>query len=268
VSNETPENSNVAPQGGDDKLMLDLNDQAPPTSSSGGGAMLSGGVFNPNMLDTAGAGGGEGDPASAELFSKPKSPFRGQTLFIGIVLVLGVGVVVGMRQLSLAAAKAGEIFSLDFEPEAEDIESVAKFDRVMRDLERSGRPMQVPVDQVKTSPFTFAFNEEPIEVEPGEDMSLAQLREQQRRAAEEEQRRADEERDRNNQLMTELASLKVQGILGGSTPVARVSGKAVREGDEIGMFRAVKISGRTVVLAADGRYFAIQMGAEPREIER
>jgi len=94
------------------------------------------------------------------------------------------------------------------------------------------------------------------------------MREQQRRAAEEEQRRADEERDRNDQIMRELALLKVQGILGGSTPVARVSGQAVREGDEVGIFRAVKISGRTVVLEIDERYFAIQMGSEPREIER
>ncbi len=265
MSSDTPANNNALPQGDGSKLMLDLNEQAPPTSSAGG-AMLSGGVFNPNMLDSAGQGG-SGDPGG-ELFSKPKSPFRGQTFFIGVVLVLGVGVVAGMRQLSLAAAQAGEMFSLDFQPEAEDVEAIAKFDRVMRDLERSGRPMQVPLDAVKANPFTFSFNDEPIDAEPGEDMSLAQLREQQRRAALEEQRLADVALAREKEILTALDELKVQSVLGGRAPVARVSGEAVREGDQVGMFRAVKISGRTVVLEVDQRYFAIQMGTEPREIER
>ncbi len=266
MSTDTPDSNNTLPPGDDAKMMLDLNDQAPPTSS-GGGAMLSGGVFNPNMLDVA-SPSASGDPASTEIFAKPKSPFRGQTFFIGVVLVLGIGVVAGMRQLSLAAAKAGEMFSLDFQPEAEDIEAIAKFDRVMRDLERSGRPMQVPLDQLKASPFTFSFNDTPIEIESGEDMSMAQLREQQRLAALEEQRLADEALARNEAILSALEALKVQSVLGGRTPVARISGEAVREGDEIGMFRAVKISGRTVVLEVDERYFAIQMGSDPREIER
>lgn len=270
MSSDTPDHTNALPQGDGAKLMLDLNDQAPPTSSDGGGAMIGGGVFNPNMLDTApgASAGGAGDPASGDLFAKPASPFRGQTFFIGAVLVLGIGVVVGMRQLSLAAAKAGEMFSLEFEPEAEDVEAIAKFDRVMRDLERSGRPMQVPLDQLNGSPFTFSFGEEPIEVEAGEDMSMAQLREAQRQAALEEQRRASAVQARNDEIFSALGELKVQSVLGGSTPVARISGEAVREGDELGIFRAVKISGRAVVLEVDGRYFAIPMGGEAREIER
>ena len=267
MSTENNDSISGAPEGENAKLMLDLGEQAPPTSSGGGGAMIAGGVFNPNMLDTAGAPGA-GDPASSELFAKPKSPFRGQTVFIGAVLVLGIGVVVGMRQLSIAAAKAGEMFTLDFKPEAEDVEAIAKFDRVMRDLELSGRPMQVPLDELTSSPFTFSFHEEPIEIEAGEDMTLAQLREAQRQAALEEQRQAAAEEARQSRIMTALANLKVQSVLGGTTPVARVSGEAVREGDELGIFRAVKISGRTVVLEVDSRYFAIQMGAEPREIHR
>lgn len=262
-----PSSHNTLPQGGDSKLMLDLGDQAPPTSSGAGG-MISGGVFNPNMLDTAPGADPAADPAQGDLFAKPKSPLRGQTFFIGVVLVLGVGVVAGMRQLSLAAAKAGELFSLEFKPEAEDVEAIAKFDRVMRDLERSGRPMQVPLDQLKASPFTFTFGEEPIEVEPGEDMSMAQLREAQRQAALEEQRRAAAEQARNEEIFSALGELKVHSVLGGSTPVARIGSDAVREGDELGMFRTVKISGRTVVLEVDGRYFAIPMGGEAREIER
>ncbi len=267
MSTENTDSLNDAPQGENAKLMLDLGEQAPPTSSGSGGGMIAGGVFNPNMLESAGSPG-SGDPASTELFAKPKSPFRGQTFFIGAVLVMGIGVVVGMRQLSIAAAKAGEMYSLDFKPEAEDVEAVAKFDRVMRDLELSGRPMQVPLDKLTKSPFTFSFNDEPVQIEDGEDMSLAQLREAQRQAALEEQRQAAAVEARNNEIMSALAEMKVQSVLGGGTPVARVSGEAVREGDMLGIFRAVKISGRTVVLEVDDRYFAIQMGVEPREIHR
>lgn len=264
---DDPGNTNAPSQGEGANLTLGLREQAPPTSSDAAGPMIAGGVFNPNMLDTAPGSDGSGDP-SGELFAKPSSPFRGQTFFIGAVLALGVGVVFGMRQLSLAAAKAGELFSLEYQPEAEDVEAIAKFDRVMRDLERSGRPVQVPVDQLKASPFTFTFGEEPIEIDPGEDMSMAQLREAQRQAALEEQRRAAEIRARNDEIFKALGELKVHSVMGGSKPVAMISGKAVREGDELGMFRAVKIAGRTVVLEVDNRYFAIPMGGEAREIER
>ena len=56
---------------------------------------------------------------------------------------------------------------------------------------------------------------------------------------------------RRGKVQTALAQLKINGIIGGSNPVARISGEAVRVGDTIGdppLFRVKSIQGRSVEL--------------------
>jgi len=62
-----------------------------------------------------------------------------------------------------------------------------------------------------------------------------------------------------------LASLTLQGVLGGTIPVARVSGETVRVGDTLSEIFTVKlITGRTVTLETDGKEFQLTM-EEPKQ---
>lgn len=245
------------PGGDGAKVALDLSD-------AGGDAALAsprGASFNPNLL------GLDKDDDSPDLFAKKASPYRGQTLFIGVVLVLGAGAIFGMRQIAVSAAKAGELFNLNFQPEAEDAEINRKFDRVMQDLERSGRPMQVPLDEIEGSPFQFLSRAEDFEPEPGEDPSLALQRDRDRQRLADAERARQAAAVRDAKIQTELKKLQLQGVLGGTTPVARIADETYRLGDQIAeLFTIVRIEGRGVILQVDDRYFVLQIGRDPREV--
>ncbi len=241
---------------GDAKVNMDLGEP-------GGELATTPSSFNPNLLGLDKDDGEEGAP---DLFAKKASPYRGQTMFIAVVLVMGAGAIFGMRQLAVSAAKAGELFNLNFEPQAEDVELNRKFTKVMEDLERSGRPMQVPIDQLHGSPFQFELRAE-AEPEPGEDPSLAYLREQERQRARDAELAREAAAARDAEIASQLKHLALQGVLGGTSPVARISGETYSEGDTIGeMFEVARIEGRGVILTVDGRFFVLQIGREAREV--
>ncbi|MEZ6241433.1 MAG: hypothetical protein R3B57_00155 [Phycisphaerales bacterium] len=250
------DDARALPEGDGAKVSLDLG-------GGEGGSLGSpqGASFNPNLL-----GLDKDDDAAPDLFAKKASPYRGQTMFIAVVLVMGAGAIFGMRQIAVTAAKAGEMFNLNFQPEAEDAEMNKKFNRVMQDLERSGRPMQVPIDAIAGSPFQFVARTD-VEPEPGEDPSLAQLREMERQRALDAEKARQAAAARDAKIQTALKKLQLQGILGGSTPVARISDQTFREGDTIEeLFTIARIEGRGVILQVDDRYFVLQIGREPREV--
>ncbi len=246
------------PEGDGAKVSMDLG--------GGGGALAEpqSASFNPNLLGLDKDDGEEGAP---DLFAKKASPYRGQTMFIAVVLVMGAGAIFGMRQIAVSAAKAGELFNLNFQPQTEDVELNKKFNRVMQDLERSGRPMQVPLEQLEGSPFQFLTRGEISEPEPGEDPSIAYQREQDRLRAHEAEMARQAAATRDTLITAELKKLTLQGVVGGSAAVARISGETYREGDTIAeMFSVERVEGRGVILQVDDRYFVLQIGREAREV--
>ena len=70
---------------------------------------------------------------------------------------------------------------------------------------------------------------------------------------------------RLQQVRAELATLTLQTVMNGRTPIAVVSNKVVREQDQLGSFTVVAIEPMAVVLTADGNSYRLTM--KPPAIE-
>ena len=65
---------------------------------------------------------------------------------------------------------------------------------------------------------------------------------------------------KHGKVQASLSTMKVNGIIGGSNPVARISGEAVRVGDTVGEIFTVKaIHGRGVDLEHEGVTYTLNM---------
>lgn len=222
-----------------------------------------GGEEEPELESSTGLDGAELGAGS----SKPKVSSQG--IVVIAVLLAAAGAIYGMRKLGTMSGASAETVSIDYNL---DPTRGADFERryatVMDQLEQSGRPVQVPTDEMKKSPFTFV-EERPIDELDVDPEELARL---QRERDELERRRklAEAQAEREREIDEGLDALELQGILvGGSRPVARINGKPVAVGSKLsaGLFKVVRIDGRQVVVEADGRRWSLSMGEPAREIE-
>ncbi len=208
-----------------------------------------GGVFRLEGLEP-GASGEEG-------IGTPRKPkVSTQALTLGVLLLAGAGLIYGMRLLGIGplttlAKTAVPEYDLTRSPSAK----AADHKRILKDLEANHAASQVPVDQVQKNPFMLAML---IEPEP-----VADNTEQASRAAADKAKRELEAKRRR--VQSTLASLKINGIIGGSNPVARISGEAVRVGDTVGdLFTVKAIHGRSVELAFEDDVFTLEMDDDER----
>ena len=105
---------------------------------------------------------------------------------------------------------------------------------------------------MQKNPFRMADVVAPTAVVPNGDPNAAS------RAAAERARRDAE--TKHGKVQAALSTLKVNGIIGGSNPVARISGEAVRVGDTVGEIFTVKtIQGRSVELENEGVTYTLSM---------
>jgi hypothetical protein len=123
-------------------------------------------------------------------------------------------------------------------------------EKLIRQLNRSGEVVQVPLEQVQMNPFALpietAASTTPV-VKPG--ASPDDIAAKARTAHEKE-------------IETKLKGLKINSILSsGRVPVANISGQVVRVGDLIGeLFIVGKIQGRSVTLVSDGHEYELSLG--------
>lgn len=177
-------------------------------------------------------------------------------VLVAVVLASCAGLLWGMRALGVGPLTGGEEIKIDYTPEGKAKNGAHK--KLLGELERSSQPVQVPTEQITKNPFKLAAKPNDV-IEPAADNSEELLRKQLDATA---KRKA----EREKKLVDTLASLALQGVLGGTVPVARVSGETVRVGDSVGEFFTVKsITGRTVTLEADGKEFQLSM-EEPKQI--
>jgi len=119
---------------------------------------------------------------------------------------------------------------------------------LLTQLASSGQVVQVPLDQVGTNPFVWKGLKVPEHVDPVSTGPQVDPVEQARLAREKE-------------LDTAFSKLRLNSVIEGSIPVARISGELVRIGDSIGEFFTVRsIKTRRVDLVADEKVFVLIMG--------
>ncbi len=197
--------------------------------------------------------------SAEELFAPPRASQRPRQAVVAVLLVVGaVGAIFAMRHFGMGPTGALADVDLDYKPSATTLGGISP-GKVLADLERSRRAVQVPAENITQDPFELDNTTAEVE-SPTVDPDLAQRAESERLLQAQEARRRAVEDD--------LRKLTLQGVMAGSVPVARVSGKLYKVGMPIGeYFTVTDIAGRTVTLQADGQSFTLTMDEqeEPRK---
>lgn len=205
----------------------------------------------------------EGAPGEEDPFDA--TPKRGPRRIVvaGLVLVGAAAGIFAMRAIGMGPGAALAGLVLDFKPGASGSTEVSP--RLLADLERSKRAVQVPAEVIDKDPFrlrtdagTPLMTDDPEAIARAEAARQAKLLEEQRLERERRQR----------ELQTAFGRFELQGIMGGTMPIARISGKLVRVGDMLeGGFKVTQIEGRRVVLVAEDTEFVLEFGtpsSQPR----
>ena len=193
---------------------------------------------------------GGGDDSGLGSFtpaSEGKKRVSQQTIVLALILVVGGGLLFGMRKFGMGPGLTFADVAVDYEPGKVNTEQAAEYERVMALLDRSVTPTQVPSEVIARDPFILMLNAPVIEAEVVEEDDG------ERRAA---RLRAEVE--------AAAARMQIQSVMGGRVPLVRVGDKTLKAGeayDEHLVFdgvdgRFVRFSGR------DGRVYVGTVGGK------
>ncbi len=118
---------------------------------------------------------------------------------------------------------------------------ISDTDKVITMFIKDPTSKQVALDDVQKNPFTITM----VEKKHGDTGNLISVD----RTRQEEKRR----------ILDELGQMTLQSIMNGRTPVAVISGKIVRIGDQIGRFHVDHIEGVGVTLSTKGQTYSLSM---------
>ena len=168
------------------------------------------------------------------------------TALVLVVAAVGIGALLGMRKLTGPGTTVAAV-KIEYTPGDRTAREAHK--RIVEVLDRSSTPVQVPTDQIKKNPFQL------VAVTDG---GTPKIDDSEQKNAE---RLAAQVAERERKKMTMLATLKVNSVLTGTVPVARVNNDVVRVGDAIGdgLFTVSAINGRGVTVEADGHEYELVM---------
>ena len=197
-------------------------------------------------------------PTSVISSSTSESRVNTQLVIAACVLAVGGGAIYGMRYIGMQAGLGENITSIDYASESNTTDFAKRFTSVMQTLDESSISVRL-IDRESFPPAPFSrptFGADPEPIDPG--MSQAERDE----LAHERDREREIER-RQESVINEAMRFKLQGIIGGSRPAARVSGLPVRVGMPLGdYFTVIKINGRSIIIEGDGMRFELAMGEE------
>jgi ribosomal protein L29 len=179
---------------------------------------------------------------------------KGSTQVIILVLVLSVSAV-SLWWMRREGTRVGVNFQeLKVEYTEPDAEKARTYQRIMADLARVQNPLDVALGEFGKSPFmldtgtaTISEHSTPMSTGPSAEELAA------REAAERAEARRQE-------LLSTLANLRLQSVMGGASPLARIDDRTVRVGDVVGrLFTVTAIEGRSVTLTADDQMYTLTM---------
>ncbi|MBN8645279.1 MAG: hypothetical protein J0L61_08595 [Planctomycetes bacterium] len=184
--------------------------------------------------------------------SLPKPRKLGGMTVLVVVVLVGAAMLFGMRKLGTVKRIQMVDFKIDYPLEKAERERLSKdHEEILRDLQTSGNVVQVPLEQVQANPFEWKLTERKVE-RATDDAALAAERSRKEIEA------------RKREIESKAGLLKLNSVLAGAVPCAKISGALVRVGDTVDeTFTVDKIEGRTVTLSAEGMTFTLTLG-EPR----
>lgn len=221
--------------------------------------------LNLQHTDSTGIPSLKSAPESAIATSVKESKLSAHMAVAVGVVAVGAGVIYAMRYIGMQAGLDEQVVSIDYTSESNNSDFNKRFGTVMEQLDESTIAVQLSeyrsfVDAPFARPSAMA-NNDIVRPEPG--MSEAERLALQRKRDEElaRQRRFDE-------VISEAKSFKLQGVVGGSRPAARVSGQAVAVGSKLGSyFTVTNITGRSVEIEGDGLRFELSMGEKTVQLD-
>ncbi len=190
-----------------------------------------------------------------------RSMSLGPVMMVAAVVAAG-GLLFGMRQMGLGPKFTLAGGSLDTQVPEQNKSLAANQEILMAELGALRTSNQVKPDQVRKNPFTLAYvlgqSAEAVPVDPNDPEAARKAAE---RGMAERLAKAKAERAKNLEIA--FKELQLQGVLGGSRPVARINGNVFRVGDTVAKYFTVKsIHGRSVELDVDGEIRVIEIGDE------
>ncbi|TVQ31714.1 MAG: hypothetical protein EA376_08605 [Phycisphaeraceae bacterium] len=187
-----------------------------------------------------------GDPTSPGR----KPGMQSGLMVLALVVAVAGGVLIMMRQYALQGGLQFVNVNIDYPIGAGDkrIADDLEHDRVMSGLRRSELLVQIPLEEIQRNPFQLGEKPEETVTVPDTRLSEAEILRRQR-----------EQRDR--EVRATLSALRLNSIISGHIPIARISGRPYRIGDTVAdVFIIRSIHARSVDLDADGEIFTLSIG--------
>ena len=234
---EAPAESNV---------FLDLNK---PDDATGVPAAVSG-ASTPNAGSSFSPAGSEG------------SKFSGQVILAGLVFAIGVGSIYAMRYIGMQAGIKESVAMVEYTASTTTPDFINRFETVMNDLHEASMSVQFDKNiKLPKEPFTMPHASH-MDTLAQPSIDSQDQNAQMQRLARQRAQQAQMEREAKEQEIESLAQgLTLQSVIGGSRPVARVSGQPVGVGMMVSdVFEVLSIKGSTIVLEAEGMQFELTLG--------
>lgn len=188
--------------------------------------------------------------------SKPTNRFPTQIVVIVAVIAVAGALLFTMRQVGRRGGVDVQTKAIDYQRQS--TRTPAEEARIIAGLSVTGAPKQVPAEDIQKNPFRL--DTDPVPVDPGEALLTDDSASENRRLADEQRKLLEARERRRQEIDNALASVDIHGIMGGSTPLARVNGKIVRVGDTINdLLTVTQIEGRSIRVEVDGKVHTITM---------
>jgi len=240
---------------GDSNIFLDLNK---PDEDTG----------VPDVAPSAITDGRGGGSAFSQKSTEP-SKFNGQVMLAGLVFTIGVGAIYAMRYIGMQAGIKESVTMVEYTASTTTPDFVKRFDTIMTDLEEVSISVRFSEDtDLPDTPFTMETPDDPVEalIQPlnnkvDQNASRARLAMQRAEAARLERQAKEAEYE------SLAAGLKLQSVIGGSRPVARISDEPVGVGMTVAdTFKVISIKGTVVILEVEGIKFELGLGDGAKRI--
>ncbi|MEM1331021.1 MAG: hypothetical protein AAGG07_10710 [Planctomycetota bacterium] len=175
----------------------------------------------------------------------PKKRISQQTVLLAGIIVVGGGLLFGMRKFGMGPGLSFADVSVDYQPGQENSELAAEYERVMALLDRSSEPTQVPAQRLARDPFVLAAREMVVEqaAEDPNDPAIAMAR-------------------LRAEVSDAASRIKIQSVMGGRVPLVRIGDRTLKAGEEFNEWLTFEgVDGRSVrFIGIDGRYYIGSIG--------
>lgn len=202
--------------------------------------------MNLNPETEAGAPQNDNLQASLDPANRPKKSLPGQSIVLGVVLTVSVITLYAMRSYGMRSGMTFADVNVDYK--SEDDEKSRTYDRIMRELAQAQQPIDIALTELSDSPFLPKVNKpvinpvtNEVEAAPTDDRALAAQR-------------------REQEITMALGTLRLNAVMGGDVPIARINERLYRIGMPVGDYFTVEaIDGMSVTLRADGKLYMLMM---------